>query len=261
MSRAAGGKLWQEAKTLMADLVDTEPLAAFDMGVLWDRGFPDQDFRMAIKYYEIASRGGNAKAKFNIALMYKRGEGVIPSNEDSALYMEDAAMHGTCELFRSVVSDSLGHRQAMLSMAKFYTKGIGCKKDGSAALRFYKMAVEKWRDECASNKIASWYGKGKHVPKDFRTAIKYNTKKAITQKYWEPVWTEGALCCSQFLTVSVWPQMLLLQAVLVQEEESPLHELPRELIELFWSTLVDVYFYQKEQLMWEEPEEPDFDFF
>jgi TPR repeat protein len=50
---------------------------------------------MAMKFYEIAGKGGNAKAKFNIALMYNRGEGVVADDEIASTYMEDAALHGT----------------------------------------------------------------------------------------------------------------------------------------------------------------------
>lgn len=142
-----------------------------------------------MKFYEIASSGGNAKAKFNIALMYKRGEGVQPDDETAAKYMEEAAIYGMQPHLQFLICP--GHKQATLSIAKYYAEGIGCKKDRKVALGYYKIAVEKWKDEYSSNKVANWYGKGKDIPKDIRMALKYTTQKSVLTRYWDPIWTEG----------------------------------------------------------------------
>jgi len=228
-SRSEGAKLWSDAKRIMSNYVETEHLAAFDMGVLWDRGYPSQDFSRAMKYYKMASERGNAKAKFNIALMYKRGEGVEPSDKIAAKYMEEAAISG--------------HKQATLSIAKYYTSGIGCKQNREKALGYYKMAVDRWDDEYSANKIADWHGKGK-VTKDIRMVLRYTKRQKLVEKYWNPVWTE------------VWPQMTLLKAVIAQQDvESPLHVFPQEVIELFWQDLVSVYFHDKAKLEWSSEKE------
>lgn len=56
--------------------------------------------------------------------------------------------------------------------------------------------------------------------------------------------------------------MTILKAVINQEEdESPFHVFPAEVIELFRQSLVDVYFYDKEKEEWSfEKEYSDYDF-
>jgi TPR repeat protein len=85
-----------------------------------------------------------------------------------------------------------------LSIAKYYTDGRGVTPNRLTALHYYKIAVENWGDEYASNKIADWHGKGK-VKKDIRIALRYTNRPEILETFWTPVWTEGEHHCFPYL--------------------------------------------------------------
>jgi hypothetical protein len=102
-SLPVGKEYWSQAKGELEKLLKEEehPLVAFDLGVMWDRGFPYASYEMAFKYYMIASNLNFAKAQYNLALMYAYGEGVPVDHHITTKFYYLASKNGKYELHSS----------------------------------------------------------------------------------------------------------------------------------------------------------------
>ena len=157
------------------------PGAAFEAGAFLEHGIrnalePDED--EAAYNYVVASIGGVASARFNLAFMYERGAGGLRRSSDRALQLFDAAAEmghaGAASaiaerLFRGVVRDKTeqsgggvpeqffeesiyywcmaaraGSPQACASLAVIFAEGLGVKPDVELGDRLLELAVLLW---------------------------------------------------------------------------------------------------------------------
>ena len=103
------------------------------VGWYYDKGrVVSKDTQMAFHYYELASTGGNAAAKRNIALYYLDGTHGV-RDERKAF-----------DILQELKKDE-GDRMASISfsLASMYDKGQGVQRDGRMAVRYYQHAMQR----------------------------------------------------------------------------------------------------------------------
>ncbi|MGE5149665.1 MAG: tetratricopeptide repeat protein, partial [Rhodospirillaceae bacterium] len=77
------------------------PTAAFNVGVMYDRGFVlERDAERAVAWYRKAVEGGVAPAKHNLALMLREGRGAPQDGPKAVELLRSAARQGmTASMF------------------------------------------------------------------------------------------------------------------------------------------------------------------
>lgn len=107
-----------------------EPDALFCMADLYFHGGDgiEQDYRMALKYYDMASRLDHADAKCSLGTMYYRGIGTKRNDEKAfQLYQEAGHLH---------------HMDAWRNVARMYFLGHGVRQSEDSATSILKMVEQ-----------------------------------------------------------------------------------------------------------------------
>lgn len=105
------------------------PTAAFNVGVMYDRGFVlERNDEKAVEWYRKAVDGGVAPAKHNLALMLRDGRGA-PQNGPKAVELLREAAHQ-------------GMTASMYALGDMYEHGGAVLKDPAAALAWFAIANE-----------------------------------------------------------------------------------------------------------------------
>lgn len=105
------------------------PAAAFNVGVMYERGFVvERDSAKAIEWYQKAADGNVAVAKHNLALLLRDGKGV-PQDGKKAI-----------ELLRSAARQ--GMTASMFALGDIYERGDVAAKDAPLALAWFTVTVE-----------------------------------------------------------------------------------------------------------------------
>lgn len=109
------------------------------LGFLYEHGIGvNQNFDMAILYYELAADKGNSDAEFQLSLCYNKGIGVKVDNIESMKWLKLAADHGNSDAqFHLAISYEYGTR--------------GLEKNMEKAIELCKLAVDN------GNKEACYY--------------------------------------------------------------------------------------------------------
>jgi TPR repeat protein/peptidoglycan hydrolase-like protein with peptidoglycan-binding domain len=105
------------------------PTAAFNIGVMYDRGFVlDRDAEKAVDWYRKAIAGGVAPAKHNLALMLREGRGAPQDGPKAVELLRDAAHQGMTA--------------SMYALGDTYERGGAVLKDPAAALAWFAMTAQ-----------------------------------------------------------------------------------------------------------------------
>ena len=118
----------------------------------------DENYQLAISYYQKASEKENAEALLNLGHMYEYGEGVEKDYEKTILYYDKAA--------------DAGNVTAMYELGCLYYEGIGVKQDYEKAMLYYDMAALE-EDPVANNMVGYMYENGQGVEVDYEFALIY----------------------------------------------------------------------------------------
>ncbi len=118
----------------------------------------------ALNGFFILAKNGDAKAQYNVALMYARGEGAQPDMKKATVWYEKAAKQGLAS--------------AQYNLAQLY-HSLGDKEDHAyeKAKYWYEKAAEQGIMQ-AYNNLGSLYLEGKGVPKDPQKALTLFEKAA-----------------------------------------------------------------------------------
>jgi TPR repeat protein len=153
----------------------------------------------AIKWYQMAAKGGSAAAQFELGLAYTLGAGVPQDTRQAMLWCTKAAEQGDtdAQLYLGL-SYAVGRRvsqdfsQAVKWLTKaaeqnnvdacFYLGGVydiaqGTLKDTREAAKWYTKAAEQGHAE-AQVWLAEKYHKGEGVLQDYKEAARWFTKAA-----------------------------------------------------------------------------------
>lgn len=162
--RAFQSKNYAQALSLWRPLAEQgDARAQYNLGLLYANGWGvERSARAALDWYRKAARQGQADAQYNLGLMYARGEGVFRSEREAVMWWQQAAAQG--------------HPEASYNLGVMLAYGRGVGKDVERALRLWRQAaasghkrarqalVRTWRDgllglEPDPEKAARWGGK------------------------------------------------------------------------------------------------------
>jgi peptidoglycan hydrolase-like protein with peptidoglycan-binding domain len=105
------------------------PTAAFNVGVMYDRGFVvERNAEKAIDWYRKAVEGGIAPAKHNLALMLREGRGAPQDGPKAVELLREAARQGMTA--------------SMYALGDMYERGGAVLKDPAAALAWFAITNE-----------------------------------------------------------------------------------------------------------------------
>jgi peptidoglycan hydrolase-like protein with peptidoglycan-binding domain len=105
------------------------PTAAFNVGVMYDRGFVlDRNAERAVEWYRKAAAAGVGPAKHNLALMLREGRGTPQDGPKAVELLREAARQGMTA--------------SMYALGDMYERGGAVLKDPAAALAWFAITTE-----------------------------------------------------------------------------------------------------------------------
>ncbi len=116
-----------------------EPEAQCALGARYaDGGGGEQDFAKSLEWYTKAAEQGNAKAQWNVAILYARGPGGIPQDMQQAVqWCQQAA--------------DQGFAAAQATLGLMYANGQGVERDMGQALALLQQAADQGDTEAQYN--------------------------------------------------------------------------------------------------------------
>jgi TPR repeat protein len=130
-SNLAFAQTFDETK---AKAVQGDARAQYNLALMYDKGEGvKQDLMQAKLWYDKAAAQGFAPAQYNLALMYYKGEGVKQDLTRAKLWWEKAAVQG--------------YAQAQYNLGIAYYKGEGVKQDLAQAKLWWEKAAAQGHDQ------------------------------------------------------------------------------------------------------------------
>jgi uncharacterized protein len=116
------------------------------------------DYATALREWRPLAEQGDARAQYNLGVLYRKGRGVPQDDVQARQWYEKAAAQGQAK--------------AQYSLGTLYLNGGGVPKDYQQALRWFRMAADQG-EALAQTKIGIMYDDGQGVPHDFVQAHKW----------------------------------------------------------------------------------------
>lgn len=117
-----------------------------------------KDIKKAINWYKKAAQNGNVDAKYNLGVIYERGDGIEIDYEKAARWFLSAAKDG--------------HKDAQYNLANMYSKGAGYSLNQTKATKWY-LAAANQGDVTSQFNLGNRYAIGKGVSKDMSESYKW----------------------------------------------------------------------------------------
>jgi len=117
-----------------------------------------EDNALAARLFRPLAEQGDAKAQYNLGVLYRKGRGVPQDDVQARQWYEKAAVQGQVK--------------AQYNLGTLYFNGEGVPKDYQQALRWFRLAADQG-EAVAQTKIASMYDDGQGVPHDIVQAYKW----------------------------------------------------------------------------------------
>lgn len=116
--------------------------------------FAQSDFEALMARAE----AGEAKAQFDLAEMYAKGDGVEPSNQEAVKWYRFAA--------------DQGYALAQYNLGFMYERGRGVDYNDQEAVKWYRLAAEQGLADAQFN-LGSIYADGRGVEQNYQDAVKW----------------------------------------------------------------------------------------
>src|SRR5580765_6299306 len=116
------------------------------------------DFATALREWRPLAEQGDARAQYNLGVLYRKGRGVPQDDVQARRWYEKAAAQGQAK--------------AQYNLGTLYLNGGGVPKDYQQALRWFRMAADQG-EALAQTKIGIMYDEGQGVPHDVVQAHKW----------------------------------------------------------------------------------------
>jgi hypothetical protein len=117
------------AAFFLVDATRGNAKAQYNLAVMYDKGQSvPQDFKEAAKWYRLAADQGYVPAQYNLGVMYEKGESVPRDYKEAAKWFRLAAEQGTESL--------------QFKLGQMFTKGQGVPQDDSEAAKWFRVAAE-----------------------------------------------------------------------------------------------------------------------
>lgn len=130
--------------------------AAVALGFVYDT--VNDNYKNALRAYELAAVKGDSIAQFNAGLIYEKGKGIPVDYHKAQSYYTTAA--------------EKGHIQAMVQLAGLYFNGVLGSRDEKEALRWYQKAADA-KDREALYYLGLFSETGIGMDLDYKAAQKY----------------------------------------------------------------------------------------
>lgn len=128
------------------------------------KAYEKGDFDSALENWRPLAEQGQAKAQFNLGLMYERGAGVDRSEAEAAHWLLLAAAQG--------------HTAAQVSLATIYANGSDEVRNYAEAAKWFRTAAEHGNSE-AETALGSLYNHGHGVKRDDKEAVRWFRLAAV----------------------------------------------------------------------------------
>ncbi len=115
-------------------------------------------YGIALREWRPLAEQGNAKAQYNLGLMYRKGQGVAQDDAEAVGWWRKAAEQGDA--------------RAQSNLGVMYAKGQGVPQDDAKAVGWYRKAAEQGHAKAKYN-LGWMYRKGRGVPQDYLRAYEW----------------------------------------------------------------------------------------
>lgn len=167
-----------------------------------NEAFARGDYAAALKEFKQLAVNGDARAQYNLGLMYDNGQGIARDAKQAVLWYQKAADRGLAEaqlrlgfaynfgygvvqdrviaasLYRKAAEQGLA--EAQLKLAGSYSEGWGVNKDPKQHFYWLGKAAEQG-DPVAQNGLARCFYFGDGTPQNYQQALKWFLK-AVDQR-------------------------------------------------------------------------------
>lgn len=180
-----------------------EAKAQYNLGLMYFNGDGvKQDYNEAIRYYTLSSDQGFSEAQYALAVIYFTGRFAKPDYEESF------------RLYRLAAEQ--GHLKSQLNLGTLYLKGEVVEQNYDEALKWLNMAAEKGYGE-AQFMLANMYLHGDGVPEDISHAYMWVALSLEDKKHQTASKLEKRENSLDFLSVRMKPEELAKGKALVDE--------------------------------------------
>ena len=134
----------------------------------WDEvmaAYQRGDYATVVRELRPLAEQGDAKAQYNLGVMYATGLGVPQDYAEAVKWYRKAAEQGVAE--------------AQLNLALMYANGRGVPQDYAEAMKWYRKSAEQGHAEAQVN-LGIMYQNGKGVPQDYVQAYMWFNLAAST---------------------------------------------------------------------------------
>ncbi|HHY1074096.1 TPA: tetratricopeptide repeat protein, partial [Haemophilus influenzae] len=139
-----GASVFSFQSTAWADTLEQQ----FQQGLT---AYEQSNYQTAFKLWLPLAEQGNAKAQYNLGVMYGNGRGVKQDYFKAVNWYRKAAEQG--------------HADAQLNLGYMYEKGRGVKQDDFEAVKWYRQAAEQGHADAQFN-LGNMYADGRGVKQD-----------------------------------------------------------------------------------------------
>jgi len=165
--------------------------ANYNIGVLYERGWGvTQDYAETMRWYRKAAEQGDVFAQFNIGGLYTNGWGVAQNDAEATRWYRKAA--------------DQGYAPGQLNVGVAYVHGWGVAEDDAEAMRWFRMAANQGEPGAQFN-MGLLYHYGAGVAQDEGQALAWITKAATSGLEKAKNWLTTAQPVAPPLAVSVPP--------------------------------------------------------
>jgi len=154
----------KQAVSWLHKAAKSDAMAQFNLGLMYARGegiTPNDD--EAVHWWKKAEKNNSAKAKMLLGLFYNLGRGVGRSEKEAVYWYQQAA--------------KLGNQDAVYNLGVLYYNGIGIDRDYSKAAQYFE-TLAKQGDSEAQNIYASLFLEGQGVSYAPKTAVQWFQRAA-----------------------------------------------------------------------------------
>jgi len=161
--------------------------AQYNMGEMYQGGYGvPRNYKSALKWYKLSAEQGNAFAQHDLGRMYEIGRGV-PWNYKTALkWYRLAAKQGLLyaqtrvEILQKKIADQnelrerakQGDAKAQSNLGEMYEKGRGVPRNYKSALKWYRLAAKQGHAR-AQSKLGRMYEIGRGGVRDYEIALEW----------------------------------------------------------------------------------------
>ncbi len=158
------GDYAEEVKILLLLATAGDARAQYNLGVMYHDGESVlKNDKEAVKWYQLAADQGYAGAQFNLGVSYYNGEGVPKDYKEAAKWFQLAADQG----------DAV----AQFDLGVMYDLGQGLPKDYKEGAKWYRLSADQG-DVAGQRNLGVMYDSGHGVSKDYKEATKWLRRAA-----------------------------------------------------------------------------------